>query len=89
MRREGLYHSHIEYWRETLQKASLTALSDKPTGRPSPGPADVENDRLQKENDRLRAELARTKAALGVMGKAHVLLEILSESADSDVRQSK
>ena len=34
LRREGPYHSHIEYWRETLQKASLTALSNKPTGRP-------------------------------------------------------
>jgi len=89
LRREGLYHSHIEYWRETLQKASLTALSDKPTGRPSPSPADVKNDRLQKENDKLRAELARTKAALGVLGKAHELLEMLSESADSGARQSK
>ena len=28
LRQEGLYHSRIEYWRETLQKASLTALSD-------------------------------------------------------------
>jgi len=57
--------------------------------REGPSPADVKNDRLQKENDKLRAELARTKAALGVLGKAHELLEMLSESADSGARQSK
>jgi hypothetical protein len=41
-----------------------------------------ENERLAAENARLAAELARTKAALEVVGKAHALLELLSESAD-------
>ena len=42
-----------------------------------------ENERLRKENEKLSAELARTRAALEVVGKAHALLELLSESADS------
>jgi len=46
--------------------------------------ADAENERLRKENEKLAAELARTKAALEVVGKAHALLELLSESADSE-----
>ncbi len=33
---------------------------------------------------RLEAELARTKLALEITGKAHALLELLSESADCD-----
>ena len=33
---------------------------------------------------KLEGELARTKLALEITGKAHALLELLSESADSD-----
>ena len=40
----------------------------------------MENERLRKENEKLTAELTRTKAALEVVGKAHALLELLSES---------
>ena len=32
LRREGLYHSHIEYWRAARDKGALTALSEKPAG---------------------------------------------------------
>jgi transposase len=46
--------------------------------------AERENERLAAENARLAAELVRTKAALEVVGKAHALLELLSESADTD-----
>src|SRR6266550_7551015 len=74
LRREGLYHSHIEYWRVARDKGSLSVLADKPAGRPSRGQAEVENERLRKENEKLTAELARTKAALEVVGKAHALL---------------
>ena len=82
LRREGLYHSHIEYWREARDKGALSALSDKPAGRPSRNASAAENEKLRKENERLAAELARTKAALEVVGKAHALLELLSESAE-------
>jgi hypothetical protein len=42
----------------------------------------VELERLRRDNERLSVELARTKAALDVVGKAHALLGMLSESAD-------
>lgn len=87
LRREGLYHSHIEYWRVAAKKPEKTV--PRPPGRPPRDPASVENERLKKENEKLRSDLARTKAALDVVGKAHKLLEILSEGADSDTTQSK
>jgi transposase-like protein len=79
LRREGLYHSHIQQWREARDKG----LPGKAPGRPARSAAEVDNDRLRKENEKLTAELARTKAAIEVMGKAHALLELLSGSADS------
>ena len=80
---KGLYHSHIQQWREAIEKGTLPALSPKPAGRPARSAAEVDNERLRKENEKLSAELARTRAALEVVGKAHALLELLSESADS------
>lgn len=89
LRREGLYHSHIQQWREACGKGALKGLSDKPAGRPSRSQAEVDNERLRKENEKLATELARTKAALEVVGKAHALLELLSGSADSDERRRR
>src|SRR5262245_61553268 len=83
LRREGLYHPHIQAGRQARERGGLNALSARPAGRPSRSEADVENERLRAENEQLAGELAKTKAALEVVGKAHALLELLSESADS------
>jgi transposase len=39
-------------------------------------------ERLRARNAKLEAELTKTRTALDIMGKAHALLEQLSESAD-------
>jgi transposase len=88
LRREGLYHSHIIEWRRARDAGALSGLAAQPR-RPSRSPEQVEADRLRAENERLRAELAKTKAALDVVGKAHALLELLSESADTDGRSTR
>jgi hypothetical protein len=57
-------------------------LGAKPRGDRS---ADAkEADRLRKKNERLEAELKKTRTALDIVGKAHALLEMLSESADTE-----
>ena len=41
---------------------------------------------MRRDNERLARELAKTRAALDVVGKAHALLELLSESAEPDTQ---
>ena len=52
-------------------------------------PEQIENDRLRRENGRLSRELSQTRTALQIVGKAHALLETLSESADFDKRSTR
>jgi len=89
LRREGLYSSHIDGWRKTREAGAANGLAEKPAGRPGRSAEAVENERLRKENEKLTAELTLTKAALEVVGKAHALLELLSESADSDAKRHR
>jgi len=82
LRREGIYSSQITEWKKAREAGTLAALGSKPrTGRSAEA---KEADRLRQKNKRLEAELAKTKAALDIVGKAHALLEMLSESADSE-----
>jgi hypothetical protein len=98
LRRERLYHSHIIEWRKARDAGMLVARSsaapaqDQQEGQQSatgrrrrrgrPSAEQVEVERLRRQNEKLARDLARTQAALEVMGKAHALLELLSESAD-------
>jgi hypothetical protein len=41
-------------------------------------------ERLRRQNEKLQSDLARTRIALDIMGKAHALLEGISESADDE-----
>ena len=88
LRREGLYSSHLAEWRKTRDTATTAAL--EPKARPAKRSAEqIELDRLRRQNERLETELAKTKLALEITGKAHALLELISESADSDTKPKK
>jgi transposase-like protein len=82
LRREGLYTSHVAEWRKARDAGAREGLAPKAKARRSPEQVEVE--KLRRKTERLEAELARTKLALEITGKAHALLELLSESADSD-----
>lgn len=88
LRREGLYTSHIAEWRKQRDAAALEGLSPKPRQRRKT-PEQVELEKLRHRNAQLEAELAKTRLALDITGKAHALLELLSESADSDKPSKK
>jgi transposase len=89
LRREGLYTSHISQWRNSRDTGAENGLEERPAGRPARSAESAEIEKLKKENEKLTAELARTKAALEVVGKAHALLELLSESADSGAKRPR
>lgn len=89
LRREGIYTSTISEWRRARDAAAKGAIPERKPGRPARDASEAENERLRKENEKLAAELARTKAALEVVGKAHALLELLSEGADSGKKPRK
>ena len=86
LRREGLYTSHLAEWRKARDAGVCAGLSAKTRAGRSPEQAELE--KLRRRNERLEAELARTRLALEISGKAHALLELLSESAEPD-RKSK
>ena len=88
VRREGLYSSHIAEWRKARDAAALDAL--EPKARPAKrSPEQAQLEKANAKIERLEAELARTKLALEITGKAHALLELISESAASDNKPTK
>lgn len=88
LRREGLYSSHLVEWRRARDTGALAGLQGRPRAAKRT-PEQVENELLRARAERAEAELAKTKAALDVVGKAHALLELLSESADTETRSKK
>lgn len=75
LRREGLYTSHIAEWRKAAEAGATSALGPKSRDR-----RDWEIEQLRARAEKAEAELAKTQAALDLVGKAHALLETLSES---------
>jgi transposase len=84
LRREAIYTSHISEWRKARDRGTLQAPA-----RRRKSAEQVELERLRKRTERLEAELAKTKLALDITGKAHALLELLSESADDETKRSR
>jgi transposase-like protein len=78
LRREGLYSSHIVEWRRARDAGALDGLARSGGRGKDRDQAEIE--RLRKRAERAEAELERTRAALDLVGKAHALLETLSES---------
>jgi transposase-like protein len=85
LRRERLYGSHILDWRKARDAGAAAGLVDRRQSaeRTRKGTEAAELARLRRQNTRLENELTKTRTALDIMGKAHALLELLSESADT------
>src|SRR4029450_2624981 len=81
LRREGLYSSHIVEWRKAADAGARSGLAPAARDR-----RDREIEQLRARAEKAEAELAKTRAALDLVGKAHALLETLSESADTQKR---
>jgi multidrug resistance efflux pump len=64
----------------TAKETEQSAPQRRRRGKASAEQAEVQ--RLRRQNEKLARDLARTQTALEIMGKAHALLELLSESAE-------
>jgi transposase len=89
LRREGLYSSHIIEWTRARDAGLLgkpegweTGSGAAEAGRSKKSSEQIELEKLRRQNEKLQADLKKTRMALDIMGKAHALLEELSESAD-------
>jgi transposase len=83
LRREGLYSSLISEWRKHRDAGVLAGKRPgEKVGRLTAEQAEIA--RLTRELARANKRLGITETALDIMGKAHALLENLSERADSD-----
>lgn len=83
LRREGLYSSHIIEWTRARDAGAFDLDTQTPK-RARKTAEQVELEKLRRDNDKMKAELAKTRLALDIMGKAHALLEELSESVEKD-----
>jgi len=93
MRKEKLYHSHIDYWRKQQENGTPASSAGKPARDAGSGELArlrAENKKLREDsaklearNEKLASELGKTKTALDIAGKAFALLEDISNSADS------
>lgn len=87
LRKERLYHSHIEHWRKQQRNGTLAASTGKPekdAGAEELARLRAENKKLKTANAKLSGELGKTKTALDIAGKAFALLQDISGSAESD-----
>lgn len=89
LRKERLWHSHIEDWRRQRDAGSLSAgVTRERAGRSAESEEiarlRAENRKLQARNEKLARDLGKTKTALDIAGKAFALLGEISNSADSD-----
>ena len=87
LRREGLYTSHIIEWARARDAGRLTGEPADPrtsTHRVKKSVDQLELEKLRRQNEKLTSDLTKTRMALDIMGKAHALLEELSESTDND-----
>ena len=74
LRREGLYTSHLTYWRKQRNDGALKALGE-PRGRKPADKRDAEIAQLKRELERSKAELAKARRVVEIQGNVSALLE--------------
>jgi len=81
LRREGLYRSHLDKWREQRRRGVLQALAPQKRG-PKPDPQAAEIVRLRRENERLQQRLQRAETIIEVQKKLSALLGLPTSESD-------
>src|SRR5881394_194663 len=74
LRREGLYTSHLTYWRKQVRDGALRELG-RPRGRKPADKRDQEIVQLKRKLDRSEAELVKARRVIEIQGNVSALLE--------------
>ena len=74
MRREGLYTSHLTYWRKQRKDGALRELG-KPRGRKPVDRRDQEIVALTRKLERSETELQKARRVIEIQGNVSALLE--------------
>src|SRR6266545_2538374 len=74
VRREGLYTSHLTYWRKQRDAGALRELG-RPRGRKPADRRDAEIAELQRRLERSECELAKARKVIEIQGNLSALLE--------------
>jgi transposase len=88
LRREGLYTSHLTYWRKQVRDGALKELG-KPRGRRPADRRDEQITELTRRAERAEAELAKAKKVIEIQGNLSALLEQMlgTESASGSTER--
>jgi transposase len=87
LRAEGLYTSHLTYWRKQRKDGALKELG-KPRGRKPTDKRDGQIAQLTRKLERSEAELAKMKRVVEIQGNVSALLEEML-GADSASRSTE
>jgi transposase-like protein len=74
LRREGLYTSHLTYWRKQVRDGALKELG-QPRGRKPVDKRDQELVGLKRKLERSEAELVKARRVIEIQGNVSALLE--------------
>jgi len=83
LRREGLYTSHLTYWRKQRKDGALRELG-QPRGRKPADKRDQQIAALTRRAERAEAELAKMKRVVEIQGNVSALLEEMLGSGSAE-----
>jgi transposase len=83
LRREGLYTSHLTYWRKQRKDGALKELS-KPRGRRPADKRDAQIAALTRRAERAEAELVKARRVIEIQGNVSALLEDMLGSGSAE-----
>ena len=85
LRREGLYSSHLNKWRQQFALGGRSALADNRRGRkPNRPPLAAENEQLRRKNARLERRLKQAEAIIEFQKKVSEMLALPLTGVDEN-----